>query len=210
MILATLIYVAVAITAVSVLGWEALSKSAHPLDEVAARAAPWFTGIDKVFFAVTIFAIGNTALLNYLMGSRLLYGMGTQGLLPPVISRIHPRRHTPHVAIGCLFIIVAALISAGGVKAMAEATVLLLLAVFALMNAALVVLKRRPGEERGGFEIPALIPALGALVCAVLFGNRLYQAVISKDDATRTAPLVALAILTAGILIGVFRGRRAV
>lgn len=208
MILATLIYVAVAITAVSVLGWEALSKSAHPLDEVAARAAPWFAGIDKVFYAVTIFAIGNTALLNYLMGSRLLYGMGTQGLLPPVLSRVHPRRHTPHVAVVCLFGIVAALVAAGDVKALAEATVLLLLAVFALMNAALVVLKRRPGEEAGGFEIPVLIPALGALVCAVLFGNRLYQAVISNDDATRIAPLVAMAILAAGIVIGVLRGKQ--
>ncbi len=206
MIIATLIYVAVAITAVSVLGWEALAKSAHPLDEVAARAAPWFTGIDKVFFAVTIFAIGNTALLNYLMGSRLLYGMGTQRLLPPALSRIHPRRHTPHIAIVCLFGIVTALISAGDVKAMAEATVLLLLAVFTLMNAALVILKRRPGEERGGFEIPLLIPALGALVCAVLFGNRLYQAIISRDDAMRTAPLVAVVILAAGIAIGL--GRR--
>ena len=208
MILATLIYVAVAITAVSVLGWEALSKSEHPLDEVAARAAPWFTGLDKVFYAVTIFAIGNTALLNYLMGSRLLYGMGTQGLLPPVLSRIHSRRQTPHVAIVCLFAIVAALVSAGDVKALAEATVLLLLAVFALMNAALVILKRRPGEEHGGFEIPVLVPVLGALVCAVLFGNRLYQAVISKDDAMRTAPLVALAILAAGMVIGMVRGKQ--
>ena len=208
MILATLIYVAVAVTAVSVLGWEALSKSAHPLDEVAARAAPWFTGIDKVFFAVTIFAIGNTALLNYLMGSRLLYGMGTQGLLPPVLSRIHPRRRTPHVAVVCLFGVVAVLISTGDVKALAEATVLLLLAVFALMNAALVILKRRPGEEHGGFEIPVLIPALGALVCTVLFGNRLYQAIISNDDATRVAPLVALAILAAGMVIGVLRGKQ--
>jgi len=209
MILATLIYVAVAITAVSVLGWEALAKSEHPLDEVAKEAAPWFTGIDKVFFAVTIFAIGNTALLNYLMGSRLLYGMGNQGLLPRVLSRIHPRRHTPHVAVVCLFAIVVLLISAGDVKALAEATVLLLLAVFALMNAALVILKRRAGEEPGGFEIPVLIPALGALVCAVLFGNRLYQAVISKDDATRIAPLVAVAILAMGVVIGVLRGKKA-
>ena len=205
---ATLIYVAVAITAVSVLGWEALSKSAHPLDEVAARAAPWFTGIDKVFFVVTIFAIGNTALLNYLMGSRLLYGMGTQGLLPPVLSRVHLRRHTPHVAIVCLFGIVTALISAGDVKAMAEATVLLLLAVFTLMNAALVILKRRPGEQPGGFEIPLLIPVLGALVCAVLFGNRLYQAVGSDDSAVRTPPRVAVANLVAGIVIGVLRANR--
>jgi amino acid transporter len=205
MIAATLIYVAVAVTAVSVLGWEGLSKSQHPLDDVAKAAAPWFTGIDKVYYCVTIFAIGNTALLNYIMGSRLLYGMGMQGLLPATLSRVHPRRHTPHVAILCLFGIVSALILAGDVKAMAESTVLLLLAVFTLMNLALVILKRRPGEEPGGFEVPLLVPVFGAVVCAVLFGNRLNAALTSSDAALWTAPLVALGILIAGALIGFSR-----
>jgi basic amino acid/polyamine antiporter, APA family len=208
MIAATLIYVAVAITAVSVLGWEALSKSAHPLDDVAAKAAPWFKGIGTVYFCVTIFAIGNTALLNYLMGSRLLYGMGTQGLLPATLSRVHPRRHTPHIAVFFLFGIVSVLIMAGGIAAMAEATVLLLLAVFTAMNAALVLVKLRGSEPRGGFEIPFVVPILGALACAALFGTRLYRAIESDDSAVRTAPLVAVIILVIGGAIGFLRGNR--
>lgn len=207
MIAGTLIYVAVAVTAVSVLGWEALSKSKHPLDDVAKAAAPWFTGIDKVYYAVAIFAIGNTALLNYLMGSRLLYGMGNQGLLPKGLSRVHPRRHTPYIAVLCLFGIVTLLVLLGDMKAMAESTVLLLLAVFVLMNASLVILKKKPGESPGGFEIPALIPILGALVCSVLFANRLHSALTSDDAALWTAPLVALGILAVGALIGVIKRR---
>lgn len=207
MLAATMIYVAVAVTAVSVLGWEALSKSSAPLMDVARAAAPWFHGIDKVFGAVTIFAIGNTALLNYLMGSRLLYGMGNQRLLPRALSRVHAQRRTPHVAIVSLFGIVTLLIFSGDVKAMAEATVLLLLAVFAVMNAALVRLKRRAGEPCGGFEIPLLIPIAGALVCTVLFGTRLYRAVVSHNVSDRTAPLLALAILGAGFVIALIHGR---
>lgn len=208
MVAATLIYIAVAVTAVSVLGWKALSESKAPLMDVAKAAAPWFTGIDKVFAVITVFAIGNTALLNYLMGSRLLYGMGQQRLLPDALSRVHATRRTPHVAIIVLFGIVALLILSGDVKATAEATVLLLLAVFTLMNAALVVLQRNPGESRGGFEVPAVIPVLGALVCAVLFGTRLYRAVISESPAECTAPLVAVAILAAGFVIALLHGRR--
>jgi hypothetical protein len=45
---------------------------------------------------------------------------------------------------------------------------LLLLLVFAVVNRALVILKRREGEPAGYFEIPIIIPALGALVCLVL------------------------------------------
>jgi APA family basic amino acid/polyamine antiporter len=206
--LGTVIYVGVAVTAVSVLGWETLSRSSAPLVDVARRAAPWFTGIGTVFACVSVFAIGNTALLNYLMGSRLLYGMGTQKLLPAALSRIHPRRHTPHVAVAVLFFIVTALIFAGGVRALSEATVLLLLAVFASMNAALVILKRRPGEAGGGFEINIIIPALGSLVCIALFGYRLYRALMSTDASQRTAPLLALIILVIGAGIGFARARK--
>jgi basic amino acid/polyamine antiporter, APA family len=207
MIAGTLVYVGVAVTAVSVLGWEKLSRSANPLDDVAAAAAPWFTGIGGVYFVVTIFAIANTALLNCLMGSRLLYGMGTQRLLPAALARIHPVRQTPHVAVLVLFGLIMVLICAGDVKAMAESTVLLLLAVFACMNAALVVLQRRTGEARGGFEIPALIPAAGALVCLVLFGYRLSRAFTSADASVRQAPVIALVILVAGAGIGMARKR---
>ncbi len=208
MLVATLIYVAVAITAVSVLGWEKLADSKHPLDDVARTAAPWFGGIGRVYFYITIFAIGNTALLNYLMGSRLLYGMGNLGLLPAALTRVHPRRRTPHVAILALLGIVSVLILSGDVKSMAEATVLLLLAVFALMNFGLVVLQRWPGEARGEFEIPVLVPMLGGLVCLALFGRRLMAAF--DNESLPTAPIIALAILTVGLVLGWIRRKSAV
>jgi amino acid transporter len=195
MILATLIYMAVAITAVSVLPWRELAASKTPLMDVAHKAAPWFGGIDKLYLGVTIFAIGNTALLNYIMGSRLLYGMSRQGLLPAVLGRVHPKRHTPHVAVFVLFGIVAVLILSGGVKQLAESTVLLLLAVFTVVNIALVVLKRRPGEPTGGFEPPMFVPVLGALTCASLIYSRIHSAITSADKSMHIAPLIAGAVI---------------
>ena len=55
----------------------------------------------------------------------------------------------------------------GTIAELAAATVLFLLLVFAVVNAALFVLKRRQGEKHGYFEIPLAVPALGALVCLV-------------------------------------------
>jgi amino acid transporter len=182
MILATGIYMAVAVTAVSVIPWQELAKSEAPLMEVARRAAPWFHGIKPVYAGITIFAIGNTALLNYLMGSRLLYGMSHQGLLPSILGRVHPVRKSPHIAVFVLFGIVSILILSGGVKALAESTVLLLLTVFTTVNISLVVLKRRPGEPRGGFEPPIIVPMLGALVCASLIVVRLQLAFDSSKS----------------------------
>lgn len=201
MILATLIYMAVAITAVSVLPWRELAASKTPLMEVARRAAPWFGGIDRVYLGITIFAIGNTALLNYLMGSRLLYGMSRQGLLPAVLGKIHPQRHTPQLAIIVLFGIVSLLILSGGVKPLAEATVLLLLVVFTLVNLSLIVLKRRPGEPTDGFDVPLVVPILGALVCALLVVVRVQAAFTDPKPGAAVAPLIALGIFGVSFLL---------
>jgi APA family basic amino acid/polyamine antiporter len=194
MIAATLIYMAVAITAVSVVPWQELAASKTPLMEVAHRAAPWFGGIDRVYLCITIFAIGNTALLNYLMGSRLLYGMSRQGLMPAALGKLNVKRGTPQLAILVLFGIVTLLILSGGVKPLAEATVLLLLSVFTLVNISLIVLKRREGEPTDGFDVPLLVPILGALVCALLIVVRVLEAFSNPKPGAATAPLIALVI----------------
>ncbi len=199
MIVATLIYMAVAITAVSVMPWQDLAASKAPLMEVAKAAAPWFRNIDSVYLVITLFAIGNTALLNYIMGSRLLYGMSRQRLLPAILGRVHPTRRTPHVAILVLFGIVTALILSGSVKQLAESTVLLLLMVFTVVNVSLLVLKLRPNEPKGSFEVPIAIPALGALVCLVLIGVRIASS--WQNEGGYVAPLVALGIVAAALVL---------
>jgi amino acid transporter len=103
------------------------------------------------------------------MGSRLLYGMARQGLMPEVLGRVHPTRRTPHVAILTLLAVVVVLAMSGGpdaVRQLADATALLLLCSFIVVNMSLMVLKRRPGEPAGGFEVPIVVPALGVLVNA--------------------------------------------
>jgi amino acid transporter len=132
--------------------------------------------------------------------------MSRQGLLPRVLGVVHPKRHTPHVAILTLFGIVCILILAGGIKALAEATVLLLLGVFICVNLSLLILQRRPTEPRGGFEISSLVPVFGALVCAVLLCSRLAKGFMSGNLEDFKAPLISLAIVViAAALYGMLK-----
>jgi amino acid transporter len=163
----------------------------------------------RTFDFITLFAVSNTMLINYIMGSRLLYGMAHQGLLPPVLSRVHPKRHTPHVAILMLLVVVLALAVLGnisiqwerndagqwalnlstgseGVKTLASATALLLLFAFLAVDASLVVLKLRPGEPKGAFEVPIFVPVAGVVINATLIVARL-----TERDAGLRAPLIA-------------------
>ncbi|MGB4256405.1 MAG: amino acid permease [Phycisphaerae bacterium] len=165
----TLVYIAVSITAISVVPHAELAASSGPLVEVVRRAAPWLP--PKAFTLVSLFAITNSALVNYIMGSRLVYGMAGQGLVPRVLGRVHPTRRTPHVAIFTLMIIVLVLALAGDISALGKATAILLLGVFIVINAALVVLKLRPDEPRGQFEIPLVIPAAAIIACTALLAH---------------------------------------
>jgi amino acid transporter len=63
MAIGALIYVAVAVTAVSVVPWRERSQAPGPLTDVMARAAPVVA--PWVFTAVTLFAVANAALVNY-------------------------------------------------------------------------------------------------------------------------------------------------
>lgn len=193
MLVATALYMAVAMIAVSVVPWRELAVIPGPLAEVMARAAPWMPG--WVYVAVTVFAVANTALLNYVTASRLTYGMARQGLLPAALGRVHATTRTPHVAVMVLFVVVVALMLSGDITQLASATVLLLLAVFTCVNIALLVLQRREGEPVGGFEVPGFVPALGALVCLLLLAVR-----VAGGDWR--APALAGAVL--GVIIMLF------
>ncbi len=187
---AAVLYIAVAVTAVSVVPWRELAAAPAPLTAVMERAAPSFPSGIMTF--ITIFAVANTALVNYVTASRLLYGMSRQGLLPDKLGIVHAVRQTPHFAIAALLCVLVPLALIGTAKALAEATVLLLLFVFAVVNGALFILKRRAGEVPGRFEVPLFVPALGAIVCIILVAFRV-------ATGEPSAPLIA-GFLIAGIL----------
>ena len=192
MLIATVLYIAVAISAVSVVPYQQLAEAPAPLAAVMEHAAPEFPSL--ILTIITMFAVGNTALLNYITASRMLYGMSNQGLLPAVVGRVHASRQTPHVAVLILLLILVPLSLSGTIAQLATATVLLLMFVFAVVNASLFVLKRRPGEPPGQFEVPAFVPLLGAILCVVLLGVRM-----ASGDTT--APLIAGAMIASILLI---------
>lgn len=194
----TVLYISVAVTAVSVVPFAQLADTktnGAPFKQITSAASPWLS--PWVFTFITLFAVTNTSLINYIMGSRLLYGMSRQGLMPQFLGKVHSRRRTPHAAILILGAIVFILATTGNVTQLASATSLLLLNCFAVLNGALIVLKHRPGEPKGQFEVPTIIPALGVLICGGLIVGKLYTAF--KDNALG-GDLLTTAIMFAVIL----------
>ncbi|CEJ13887.1 putative amino acid permease YhdG [bacterium YEK0313] len=162
------IYVLVSISAITLVPPEQLGEGETPLLKVVQAGAPNFPL--GIFGFITMFAVANSALINMLMASRLVYGMSREHVLPPVLGRVHAGRRTPYVAIGFTTLLAFALITfVGEVPALGGTTALLLLAVFTIVNVAVLVLRRDPVAHEH-FRTPTILPVLGALSCAFLTG----------------------------------------
>jgi amino acid transporter len=163
-----LIYILVSISAITLVSPEDLGEGETPLLKVVQAGAPNFPL--EIFGFITMFAVANSALINMLMASRLVYGMSREHVLPPVLGKVHPTRRSPYVAIAFTTLLAFGLITfVGEVPALGGTTALLLLGVFTVVNIAVLVLRRDPvGHEH--FRTPTFLPVLGALTCAFLVG----------------------------------------
>jgi amino acid transporter len=162
------IYVLVSISAITLVAPEQLGEGETPLLKVVQAGAPNFP--IGIFGFITMFAVANSALINMLMASRLVYGMSREGVLPAGLGRVHAARHTPWVAIGFTTLLAFSLITfVGEVPALGGTTALLLLCVFTVVNIAVLVLRKdKVGHKH--FRTPTLLPVLGAVSCAFLAG----------------------------------------
>ncbi|WP_440065800.1 APC family permease [Streptosporangium sp. OZ121] len=163
--IAAIIYMGVAFTATMLVDTKTLTDSSGPLLEVVKVAGLAFP--PKLFALIALLAVGNTALINMLMASRLVYGMAREGIVPRVFAAVHPTRSTPWVAIVFTVGVAAVLVATGDVGGLADTTVLLLLCVFTLVNVA-VLLLRGDRVDHDHFRAPSWMPVLGAVVCFVL------------------------------------------
>ena len=162
------IYVLVSISAITLVPAAKLAQGETPLLQVVEAGAPDFPV--GIFAFITMFAVANTALINMLMASRLIYGMGREGVLPPAFGRVHPGRRTPYVAIVFTTLLAFALITfVGAIPALGGTTALLLLCVFVMVNIAVLAL-RSDRVAHGHFRTPRVLPILGVLSCAFLAG----------------------------------------
>jgi amino acid transporter len=162
------IYVLVAVSSIALVAPEELGEGETPLLKVVAAGAPQFPL--AVFGFITLFAVANSALINMLMASRLIYGMSRENVLPPVLGKIHAARRTPFVAIFFTTLLAFALIAfVGEVPALGGTTALLLICVFTVVNVAVLVLRRDP-VGHAHFRTPTALPVLGAASCAFLAG----------------------------------------
>jgi APA family basic amino acid/polyamine antiporter len=164
---ATVIYVLVALAAVSAVGWRELAGSPAPLALVAARRLG--PGADLAVSLMALAATANTVLLLLVAAARSIYGMAAAGVLPAVLGRVG-RRDTPALATLVVLGIAAASLALGTLPRLAALTDATVLLSFGLVNLSLAWLagRRRTGSGRARRAADLAVSLLAVVMCAWL------------------------------------------
>jgi APA family basic amino acid/polyamine antiporter len=167
MTVTTLIYVAVAVSATAVVGWEALAASAAPLAVVARRVLG--ARADSVMTAIALAATSNTVLLLVVSASRSVYGMSAAGVLPQRLAHIG-RRAIPTTATALVFVVAGLLVLIGDLRDVAMLTDAAVLVSFVLVNASLLwlALRRRAHSTGTRRALDIAVAGIATGLCAWL------------------------------------------
>jgi amino acid transporter len=199
---AVIIYMLVAVAVVTVLTPDELAEineaEGRALLEVVAKGAPDLP-MDRIFPFLAVFAVANTALINMLMASRLLYGLANQDVLPRSLGKVSPRSRAPYVGIMFSTLLALGLIwyvatqsDSSIVGALSGTTSLLLLAVFCVVNVACLLLRRDTTE--GFFRSPGPTPAIAGALC-------LFLIIPQVSDRDILEYQIALALIGIGVVL---------
>ncbi len=168
-LISIILYILVAVSAVSVVGWEKLGTSGAPFADLA------FTAMGSRAFillsAIALFATANTVLMMLLGASRIMYGMADSATLPGILARVHPSRRTPWVAIFVSMLVSILFIFSGDIAFVANVDNFTLFVTFFVINASVIILRFIEPEMKRPFRVPLtagrfpVLPLVGLLFC---------------------------------------------
>lgn len=145
LVLTIALYTLIALIAIAIPDRDALTNSNAPLSTLF-ESVTGFSG--KPVSAMASIAMINGILVQIVMASRVIYGMTSEGLAPKALGVLHKRRQTPVRAIFLVTIIIAALALGLPLLNLAQATSVITLTVFTLVNVALWRIGSMPGAPK--------------------------------------------------------------
>lgn len=168
--LSTFLYILVSLSAIAVVTPTQLAESSAPLMVVAETGSK---NLGKILGAIALFSTANTALIGLIGASRVLYGMGYEKALPPVVAQVLPKHRTPWVASVIVFIIACMLLPLGKLETVASVSSLTTMLAFLSVNITLIKLRYTDQHAKRPFKVPfkigamPIIPVIASILCIV-------------------------------------------
>ncbi|HQY22979.1 MAG TPA: amino acid permease, partial [Gammaproteobacteria bacterium] len=117
-----------------------------------------------------IAGLTSTMLIFTFAGTRVVYSMSKDGLIPPLFSRVHPKTQTPIRVIAISGIVMSLIAGFFPMKDVAELVNIGTLAAFVIVCISAIILRITKPDLPRPFKTPfnPLIPVLGVISCGYL------------------------------------------
>lgn len=177
------VYLVVAVCAISAIPWKELGESKHPLADVVNNELGKAGVI--IISVIALFSTTNTILSNMMGSSRVLLYLGKENKKLKWLSVISGKRKTPVFALVLTAGVMIAFAAIGKLETVALIANFFIFVTFLFVNMAVLVLRRnKPGLERP-YKVPVnirdlpLLSILGILLTLLLLGYSIYGLTVS-------------------------------
>ena len=168
-IIVTVTYVAVQWVALGTL--PGLAQSSTPLADAAARfGGMWLALVLTIGAAISILGTNSNTIM---FGPRYLLALAEDGFGPKILTRIHPRFHTPAIAIVVIGALSLALALSGSFVQLALLSVVARLLAYLATSVSVLVLRKRHGHREGALRLVGgpLIPIAATVLSLALLAS---------------------------------------
>ena len=172
LLVTTILYIAISIVMTGMAPWKQLGTP-EPMITALQYAAgpPALLNASRFIIALgAVIAMGSVLLVFQLGQPRIFFSMSRDGLLPPVLSKVHPKYKTPYVGTILTGVFVAAFAAFANIAEVVDLTNIGTLFAFVLVSAGVIFLRRIDPNRPRPFRVPwvPLTPLISIAACAYL------------------------------------------
>lgn len=170
-IAAIILYTAISVVGIGVIGTENMAKTSAPIQAVAnALTTPGMSVIVTIGASTAMLGV----LLSQVLGiSRMMLAMGRRKDLPLAFQKIHSRYRVPHVGILFTGVIILLLVFFGTFEFIVRSATFTILLYYSITNIAAI---KQPKEDR---RYGKLVPALGLIGCLAMSISLPFNVIVS-------------------------------
>jgi APA family basic amino acid/polyamine antiporter len=172
LLICTVLYIALSIVMTGMAPWRTLGTAEPMITALQyAQGPPGLLNISRFIIALgAVIAMGSVLLVFQLGQPRIFFSMARDGLLPPVMAKVHPRFKTPYVGTILTGVFVATFAAFANIAEVVDLTNIGTLFAFVLVSAGVIFLRRSEPDRPRPFRVPGVpyTPLISIAACFYL------------------------------------------
>ncbi|KXN67250.1 amino acid transporter, partial [Conidiobolus coronatus NRRL 28638] len=166
--ISTGLYIVFCLVIVGVVPFQQLNDTTPVSVAIRTTGRTW---LEVLVILGAVFGMVTSIIVSIICGSRFLYAISKDGLLPKFFSKLHPTKHTPHINLIIVGVVLAIMSGLLPIEILAEFTGIISFVAFFLVNVSVSILRYTHPNVKREFKVPFggyVIPILASLVSIAL------------------------------------------